>query len=118
MSSEDKRRYHRILFQAPARLHGEGREFACRIIDLSLQGCLLQADVALPPRGRLEIELVPGHCITLHLRRVHHRGERAGFACDHISLEDLSELRRLVELNLGDSALLERDFKALCPAPG
>ncbi|BCX88170.1 hypothetical protein MIN45_P0538 [Methylomarinovum tepidoasis] len=118
MSSEDKRRYHRILFQAPARFHDEGRDFPCTIVDLSLQGCLLQADAALPQRGRLEIQLAPGHRITLHLRRVHHQGGRTGFACDHISLEDLSALRRLVELNLGDSALLERDFKALCPAPG
>ena len=32
---------------------------------------------------------------------------------DHIDLESISHLRRLVELNLGDSSLLERELAAL-----
>ena len=114
--SSDQRRFHRILFQTPARLHSDGRDFACRVVDLSIHGCLLQAAVPLPGHGRLEIELAPDRHIALQVHRVHQCGDRAGFVCDHIDLEDLGELRRLVELNLGDSTLLERDFTALCPA--
>lgn len=36
-----------------------------------------------------------------------------GFVCRHIDLDSISHLRRLVELNLGDEQLLERELAAL-----
>jgi hypothetical protein len=43
-------------------------------------------------------------------------GNEVGFKCEHIDLDSISALRRLVELNLGDSHLLERDLLALSQA--
>ena len=40
-------------------------------------------------------------------------GELIGFVCRHIDVDSISHLRRLVELNLGDEALLERELAAL-----
>jgi hypothetical protein len=36
-----------------------------------------------------------------------------GLHCRHIDIESLAHLRRLIELNLGDPALLERELAAL-----
>ena len=36
-----------------------------------------------------------------------------GIACRSIDLDSITVLRRLIELNLGDAALLERDLQAL-----
>jgi hypothetical protein len=41
------------------------------------------------------------------------RDDLLGFVCRHIDLESISHLRRLVELNLGDESLLERELAAL-----
>lgn len=46
-------------------------------------------------------------------RPVYQNGRYAGFQCVSIDLESATELRRLLELNLGDPALLERDIQAL-----
>jgi hypothetical protein len=40
-----------------------------------------------------------------------------GFQVQYIDLDSATHLRRLVELNLGDPALLEREFENLL-APG
>jgi hypothetical protein len=37
----------------------------------------------------------------------------AGFKCKHIDMDSITELWRLVELNLGDNDLLKRDLLAL-----
>jgi hypothetical protein len=39
--------------------------------------------------------------------------ELLGFVCQYIDLDSISHLRRLVELNLGDGSLLERELAAL-----
>ena len=40
-------------------------------------------------------------------------GDLVGMVCRHIDVDSISHLRRLVELNLGDEALLERELAAL-----
>ena len=49
----------------------------------------------------------------MELTATHVVGNKVGFKCEHIDIDSISELRRLVELNLGSSALLERDLLAL-----
>ena len=43
----------------------------------------------------------------------HLEGNRTGIACDHIDVDSASHLRRIVELNTGNEALLEREIEAL-----
>jgi hypothetical protein len=48
----------------------------------------------------------------------HIEGTRVGLRCLHIDLDSITELRRLVELNLGDAAQLDRELHALgTPSP-
>jgi len=43
----------------------------------------------------------------------HVEGGRVGLRRTHIDIESVTHLRRLVELNLGDPALLERELHEL-----
>lgn len=115
--NEDKRRFHRIFYTAEALLVGEGSRHGCKIIDLSLRGCLL--DFGEPWSGSLEmpytllLKLSDDESIAMDLGVVHVAGTQIGFKCLHIDIDSISSLRRLVELNLGDSELLERELAAL-----
>ena len=51
---------------------------------------------------------------------MHVDGANVGLRCDNIDLDSITHLRRLVELNVGDHNILERDLASLIndePAP-
>ncbi|WP_031435462.1 PilZ domain-containing protein [Methylomarinum vadi] len=115
--SEERRRYHRILYTANANL-SDGREsYPCKVLDLSLQGCLLRFEE--PWTGNtdtlytLSLQLSDSIDIKMELRICHASSNEIGCKCEHIDIDSISQLRRLIELNLGDSVLLERDLLAL-----
>ncbi|MGZ8186852.1 MAG: PilZ domain-containing protein [Methylobacter sp.] len=113
----DYRHCHRILYQAEATLSCEEKTWPCKIIDLSLKGCLLcfgSPWVEDPEKIYiLTLELSELVQIKMALTVSHVVGSNAGFKCEHIDMDSITELRRLVELNLGDSDLLKRDLLAL-----
>jgi len=51
--------------------------------------------------------------VQMEVRLAHSRDGLLGFECRAIDLDSLSHLRRLVELNLGDARLLDRELAAL-----
>ena len=116
-NKKDQRAYHRIFYRADAILRCEDKTWNCQIIDISLKGCLLRFDVPwqedLERMYTLSLNLSDEINITMELNIAHVIDNTAGFKCEHIDIESISELRRLVELNLGDSTLLERDLLAL-----
>ncbi|MGR9045521.1 MAG: PilZ domain-containing protein [Gammaproteobacteria bacterium] len=113
----DKRAYHRIFYNAESQLSCDDKSWPCRIVDLSLQGCLLRFEAPWKEDPEkiytLELTLSDEVKITMALSVCHVVDNTAGFKCDHIDIESITALRRLVELNLGDSRLLERDLLAL-----
>jgi hypothetical protein len=117
LENNGNRHFHRILFSAEATLSCEEKTWDCEIIDLSLKGCLLR--FMLPWEENLEklytltLQLSEQIQIKMVLTAMHIVGNKVGFKCEHIDIDSISELRRLVELNLGNSALLERDLLAL-----
>jgi hypothetical protein len=44
---------------------------------------------------------------------MHDDNHQLGFVCQHIGLESISHLKRLVELNLADQEELDRELAAL-----
>ena len=90
----------------------------CQIIDVSIQGVLLKlfenTDVEVGSDYQLEIPLGDrDEIISMDLELMHQDMNTLGLMCTYIDLESITHLRRLVELNLGDSELLERNFGAL-----
>jgi hypothetical protein len=115
--TEEKRRFHRTLYNAEAILISANISRPCKIVDLSLKGCLLEfAEPSSIPKGMLNtlnITLGDDVSIIMDISAVHDKGNHIGFICQHIDIDSITNLRRLVELNLGNSEMLERELIAL-----
>lgn len=112
-----KRIFHRVAHDARVTLSSGGGLWAGTVQDISLKGCLVQLtrDWQVQP-GRtyhLVIHLTPVLSIEMDAVLAHQDGLAVGFRCMRIDLDSITALRRLVELNLGDSSLLDRDIQAL-----
>lgn len=121
MSGEHERRqFHRIPMDRYAHLRcDDGTAHRALVLDISFDGALLAfADDPAPPLEagagcRLDWSLDEGVRIRMELEAVHVGDSRAGFRCRRIDLESMRCLRRLIELNLGDAALVERELEQL-----
>lgn len=116
--ANEQRQFHRIFYNSTVTLSLETEQWSCQLIDISLHGCLLRFDSAWQQKDleslyTLTLKLSENTEITMSLSANHAIGNEVGFKCEHIDLDSISALRRLVELNLGDSKLLERDLLAL-----
>lgn len=113
----EKRHFQRIFYDAEASLLNDEFTLPCRIVDISLKGCLLNLEKPWPGSATttcmLILNLSDEASIRMKLTFAHGSGTLAGFKCDDIDIDSITNLRRLVELNLGDSALLERELSAL-----
>ncbi len=121
-NSEDRRHHSRITFHTAAHLVVGNRQIPAKVLDLSLKGALVQlpendtsleAEVDSPCELNIDLDDAESNRICMKVRIAHaHRG-RIGLLCQDIDLDSVTHLRRLVELNLGDPDLLERELSAL-----
>jgi len=116
--SEERRRFSRITFHRPAELEALGERVSCELLDVSLKGALFEVPASAHARvgqpATLTIRLDAGDAVIRMLGDVVHReGRQVGLRCKEIDIESIAHLRRLVELNLGDEDLLERELSAL-----
>lgn len=120
MSQDDhseRRRFSRADFHGQATLHWPEQAFTVQLIDLSLQGALLEA----PPgwqgvagdHGTLRLHLGGDVVIEMQLELAHLEAHRAGFHCRKLDIDSLAHLRRLLELNLQDPDLAHRELVQL-----
>jgi len=114
----EKRRFHRIEFDAPCELHCQDSVWKTKVLDISLKGVLVKRpeewNVPLKQPCEVIIHLndhEAGIVMAVELRHI--EPHRLGFKCQYIDLDSATHLKRLVELNLGDQALLEREFSHL-----
>ncbi len=116
-TSSDRRRFQRIAFDAQTELEQGARRWPVELHDVSLKGLLVHrptdwdADPNQPFEAR--IRLADDAEVRMQVELSHSEGELIGLVCRHIDVVSISHLRRLVELNLGDEALLERELAAL-----
>lgn len=115
----DRRRFHRIATDKPATLKLGQRECAGQVLDISLRGLLMAcADSTLmPTRGAdasARVQLDDADCcISMAGHIMHIDGDHVGLQCSEMDIESATRLRRLVELNLEDEGLLERELTEL-----
>lgn len=114
--TEQRRHFSRIPFTGAARLECEHGGLDCQVLDLSLKGALLNMRGDLP-EGKapcvLRLDLGEDAQVVMRGHVAHREGSHVGLACEDIDLDSITHLRRLLELNLGDTALLERELAAL-----
>ncbi len=117
--NEDRRNHARIAFHCLAHLTLNGSMHTASVLDLSLKGALLElesaADLPEDSQGRLDVFLgQQGHDqISMECKIARQQGRLTGLECTSIDIDSVTHLRRLVELNLGNSTLLERELSAL-----
>ncbi|WP_122662974.1 PilZ domain-containing protein [Pseudomonas viridiflava] len=116
-SHDDRRRFKRIAFDAKTTLSQGDRNWQVQLVDLSLKGMLIerpqpwQADTHEPFHA--DIKLSNEVHVQMDVRLTHDDNGQLGFVCEHITLDSISHLRRLIELNLADHDELERELAAL-----
>ncbi|MDR3300590.1 MAG: PilZ domain-containing protein [Candidatus Accumulibacter sp.] len=113
--NQERRKYFRITFHTPATLTFPDRTFEVEVLDLSLKGALvvLPAEITVTDQAlcKLSVPLDETRTgITMKTRVVHLEDRRVGLRCLSIDLDSVTHLRRLVELNLGDPSLLDREL--------
>jgi hypothetical protein len=117
MIPSKRRFFWRAAFHSAARLVTPDGEFEARLIDISLKGALLETpDTWQGQRGvkcQLFLTLAEDAQITMWCTTMHVDGHKVGLRCDNIDLDSITHLRRLVELNVGDHNILERDLASL-----
>jgi hypothetical protein len=117
--NDDRRRFSRVPFHHSAELTVDQSSGPCELLDISLRGAL----VAVPPSVEAPLETRCTVCVRLDpegettIRMdgeiAHREGDVAGIRCTEIDLESIGHLRRLLELNVGDDALMRRELTAL-----
>ena len=123
MSSPDNRRhFSRILFKTRARLLTPADSLSVNLIDLSFKGALVRLGTPIHPeigsQCTLELSLNDsGDIIRMEMNIIHQENGCLGLSCREIDLDSMIHLRRLVELNLGDESLLNRELSALAHTP-
>ena len=117
-SSKDRRHFQRVLFDAPVSLQLNNTSHDTRLVDISLKGALVKEpddwQVSIGSRVNLTISLDGAKTvIQMQALVAHTEAGQVGFICAAIDMDSMTHLRRLVELNVGDNSLLERELQAL-----
>ena len=114
----ERRHFVRVGFDAPALLTTATDAFSVHVQDLSLKGALIVA----PAQVRLDAGMLcqltiplaeTDNHIAMSVEVAHTQGQHTGLLCRGIDLDSVTHLRRLIEFQLGDPALLERDLGEL-----
>jgi len=120
MPFEEHRHFTRIPFDAEAILidPATGRRFEARLLDVCLKGALTTRPANwLPEAGHpwlLELHLAGEEVVlNMEVTVAHLEPDRIGFHCEQMDLDTATHLHRLVELNLGDPKVLERELAEL-----
>lgn len=115
----ERRRFSRVIYQAPAELKQGDVVLNANLRDLSLHGLLLSSP---DDRDRLDQNLpmdvhftLPESDVVLSLQAeiVELNENYIRISIQHIDIDSISHLKRLIELNVGDETLLHREIEQL-----
>jgi hypothetical protein len=115
----DRRHFVRIPLERQAYLEADGTRHPCELADVSLKGALVvpQTDWRGSEGTKVELDIMLNDMddAIIHMRGeiAHVQGDQMGIACHQLDLESATLLRRVVELNLADPDLLERELQAM-----
>jgi len=115
----EARHFSRIQFSIPVSLSNptNNQTWKTNLIDISLHGALISRpenwNGAIGETYQIDLFLGKDCNITMEVKAVHVEQESLGFSCMHIDLDSVTHLRRLVELNLGNEEILERELSEL-----
>lgn len=115
-SSNEKRHFTRIPFDARYELSSpeKGQHWEGEILDLSLKGALLHhahsGEFEPGNTYQLVVSLDAQLNLSMSVSVAHVEQEAIGVRVHYMDLDSATHLRRILELNLGDPGLLEREL--------
>lgn len=114
----EQRHFRRVRFFSQAQLVADGKIYLTELLDLSLKGALVKKPTeALPTEITSLLLQLPfsdsSEQLVMQVSIAHHHADYLGLHCEKIDIDSISHLRRLLELNLGDSELLSRELAEL-----
>ncbi len=111
------RRFTRLPFDGTARLFSSTAMWETSVVDLSLRGILVTRpddwNGKLKANFRLELRLAGTAIISMAVTLANTASEHLGFKIEHLDWNSFQDLKRLIELNLGDSESLFLELSAL-----
>ncbi len=114
---DERRKFTRIPFDAWTEIEQNGKRWNAVLIDLSLKGLLVKQpnNWTKDSKGSFEalIRLDTGVMIKMKVILAHQEEGHIGFLCESIDVDSISHLRRLIELNMGNCDILERELHSL-----
>lgn len=116
-NGSERRRFRRFPIAGSVRLYSGTQMWQTELIDLSLRGVL----VTIPEgwsgeagsRYRLDVRMEGGLVIGMGVALVRVRAHDLAFSCQKIDLDSFTRLKRLVELNVGNVEVLNRELAVL-----
>ena len=117
-TNDNRRHFTRIPMDSEVTLACGAQQWKSQLIDISLKGALLSLPEEFgdcPDCSCRLMFMLNNTDVTIMMvgNIVYQKGEQLGFRCDNIDLDSITHLKRMVELNLGDEGLLERELGEL-----
>lgn len=114
----ERRRFTRVPFEASVSISNPTGKWTGKLLDISLNGVLISQPQNWMNKNDtqylLEIHPADGvFQIRMEVTVSHQENQTIGLQCNHIDIDSISHLRRLVELNVGDEDILNRELSAL-----
>lgn len=116
-SGAERRRFHRFSFEGTVRLYSGTAMWETKLVDISLKGVLIERPLnwngKVGGSYRMDLRINNSVIISMGVTTAHIMPHRLGFKWEKIDLDSFAQLKRLVELNLGDPELLNRELSSL-----
>lgn len=116
-NTQNRRNFTRVTFDGATLIRQGDQQWPVTLVDLSLKGLLIEKlshwNADTNEAMEADIQIGEDITVTMQIAWRHTENEQMGFECNLIDLDSIVHLRRLVELNVGDANLLERELSAL-----
>ncbi|MEH6445704.1 MAG: PilZ domain-containing protein, partial [Oceanospirillaceae bacterium] len=120
LSNEEQNRRHfsRIEFDGKCTIDFNRQPYTAKLVDICLTGALIHVEqemtITAGQNTSISIALLGAQTvINILATLVKREDDLLHFSFDSIDLESTYHLRRLLELNLGDASLMERELHQL-----
>jgi c-di-GMP-binding flagellar brake protein YcgR len=116
-TQSERRTYNRIPFTAEILMQCGNEEWSCNLLDISLKGMLVEPpenlDIDLSKPCGMALFLGEGVSIHARVKIIRNNNDLWGLEWLQIDVGSLQHLRRLIELNTNNPAMLMRELSEL-----
>ncbi|AVP96271.1 PilZ domain-containing protein [Ahniella affigens] len=116
-TSQNRRRFQRFAFEGKVRLYSTSAMWESTLLDVSLKGALIARPTDWQGKTgashRIELRVDDGPRISMAATMVHCSETAIGFKWDRIDLDSFVQLKRLIELNIGNPDLMTEELNFL-----